>query len=51
MDYALNRALSMWYADRAAWADLVTRVMAQDWSWDDPAFGYVSLYYKATKRV
>lgn len=50
MDYALNRALSAWYSDKGFWNDLVTRVMQQDWSWDDPAFGYVSLYYKAMKK-
>jgi glycogen synthase len=44
------RALAAWYSDKAFWAGLVERVMRQDWSWDDPAFGYVSLYYKAMKR-
>lgn len=33
MDYALNRALSAWYSDRAFWAALVERAMRQDWSW------------------
>jgi hypothetical protein len=22
----------------------------QDWSWDDPAHGYIGLYYKSLKR-
>ncbi|KAI8476302.1 MAG: hypothetical protein J3K34DRAFT_382253 [Monoraphidium minutum] len=50
LDYALNRALSVWYSDRSFWDDLVGRIMMQDWSWDDPAYGYISLYYKALKR-
>ncbi len=50
LDYALNRALSAWYSDRPWWEALVGRVMQQDWSWDDPGYGYISLYYKAMKR-
>ena len=49
MDYALNRALSAWHSDRPFWAELVGRVMRQDWSWADPGAGYVSLYWKALK--
>ncbi|KAJ9523115.1 hypothetical protein QJQ45_023899 [Haematococcus lacustris] len=56
MDYALNRALSMWYSDKAGWRQLVHRVMRQDWSWYSPALDYVSgrqqgveLYYKAMR--
>ncbi|GFH13657.1 uncharacterized protein HaLaN_09586, partial [Haematococcus lacustris] len=49
MDYALNRALSMWYSDKAGWRQLVHRVMRQDWSWYSPALDYVELYYKAMR--
>lgn len=50
MDYALNRALSMWYSDRAAWQALTADVMSQDWSWDGPALDYLELYYKVAGR-
>lgn len=33
-----------------AWADLVHRIMEQDWSWSEPALDYIELYYKAIKR-
>lgn len=36
LDYALNRALSMYYSDRQHWNDLAADVMQQDWSWDGP---------------
>ncbi|KAG2438870.1 hypothetical protein HYH02_010668 [Chlamydomonas schloesseri] len=49
MDYALNRALSVWYSDRALWQSLRRRAMTQDWSWNSPALDYVELYYKALK--
>lgn len=49
LDYALNRALSMWYSDRESWAELAASVMQQDWSWDSPALDYLELYYKALK--
>ena len=31
------------------WADLVERIMEQDWSWSEPALDYIELYYKAIK--
>ena len=46
LDYALNRALSLYYADRPFWDGLAARVMRQDWSWDGPALDYVELYHK-----
>lgn len=49
LDYALNRALSMWYSDRESWTALAASVMQQDWSWDGPALDYLELYYKALK--
>lgn len=49
LDYALNRALSMYYSDRASWNELAADVMQQDWSWDGPALDYLELYYKALK--
>lgn len=49
MDYALNRALSLFYADRPWWDGLAGRVMTQDWSWDGPALDYIELYFKALK--
>jgi starch synthase len=49
MDYALNRALGMFYSDRESWNELAAAVMQQDWSWDSPALDYLELYYKALK--
>lgn len=49
LDYALNRALSMYYSDRESWTELAASVMQQDWSWDGPALDYLELYYKALK--
>ncbi|CAK0787776.1 hypothetical protein CVIRNUC_010998 [Coccomyxa viridis] len=49
VDYALNRALAAWNADKQGWADLVERIMEQDWSWSEPALDYIELYYKAIK--
>ncbi|KAK9861945.1 hypothetical protein WJX84_010056, partial [Apatococcus fuscideae] len=49
MDYALNRALSMWYNEPKAWRQLCQRVMEQDWSWADPALDYIELYHKALR--
>jgi starch synthase len=49
LDYALNRALSMWYSDKQGWYELAASVMQQDWSWDGPALDYLELYYKALK--
>lgn len=51
MDYALNRALSLFYSDRAFWNSLAERVMHQDWSWDGPSLDYIELYYKARKGL
>ena len=38
------RALTAWYSDRAGWADLIRRGMAQDWSWTEPALDYIELW-------
>ncbi len=43
------RALEMWYTDNEQWRMLTQRVMQQDWSWAEPAFDYVEIYYKALK--
>ena len=53
MDYALHRAIDRWYGGgegQEAWEDLVVRVMAQDWSWNEPAMEYMDLYYAAKER-
>jgi len=50
MDYALNRALSLWFGDRDRWNKLTKTVMEQDWSWNLPALDYIELYYKALKN-
>ncbi|KDD76564.1 hypothetical protein H632_c181p4 [Helicosporidium sp. ATCC 50920] len=50
VDYALNRALSLWYTDRAAWDALVARVMAIDWSWATPALDYIELYKQVVRQ-
>ncbi len=47
LDSALDRAISLWYEDKKAWAELAKTGMRQDWSWDEPAADYVSLYRKA----
>mmetsp|Transcript_27833 Transcript_27833/g.58762 ORF Transcript_27833/g.58762 Transcript_27833/m.58762 type:complete len:119 (-) Transcript_27833:76-432(-) len=47
MDYALNRAIDCWYSDREFFHQLQSRVMAQDWSWNEPALEYLDLYYAA----
>jgi len=49
MDYALNRAISMFYNDRPGWNTIVARIMQQDWSWYSPALDYTELYYKALR--
>jgi len=49
MDYALNRALNMWYSNRGGWGELVGRAMRMDWSWFSPALDYIELYYKAMR--
>ena len=49
VDYALNRAISTWYADRESWHQLEDRNMRTDWSWNAPGLDYIELYYKALK--
>lgn len=51
IDYALNRALGMWYNDPAAFAALARAGMTADWSWYGPAADYIELYYAAIKRL
>ena len=43
------RALEVWYTDKDFWQTLTTRIMQQDWSWAEPAFDYVEIYYKASE--
>jgi len=50
IDYALNRAMTMWFQDREAWNNLTKQVMEQDWSWNSPALDYLEIYYKAMKN-
>lgn len=49
LDYALNRAISTWYNDRAFFRELMLRCMQLDWSWNTPAHEYIELYYRALK--
>ena len=49
MDYALNRALDLYYNDRAALRRLQETCMRQDWSWNRPGKEYVELYYAAMR--
>ena len=51
LDSALNRAIDHWYSEHGGgtWADLVKRVVSQDWSWNRPALQYVELYRSARK--
>ena len=49
LDYALNRAVSTWYNDRALFRTLALRCMRTDWGWNTPAHEYIELYYKALK--
>ena len=48
IDYALNRAFSLYFSDREAWQALAKRGMSFDWSWTGgPSQEYLELYYKA----
>ena len=47
IDYALNRAFSLYFTDRDAWNALAKRGMSIDWSWGTPAQDYIELYHKA----
>ena len=47
IDYALNRAFSLYFTDRDAWKALAKRGMSIDWSWGTPAQDYIELYHKA----
>jgi glycogen synthase len=49
IEWALNRALGMWYTHRAEFAELQRTCMAQDWSWNRPATEYLELYHAATR--
>ncbi|XP_020530099.1 starch synthase 3, chloroplastic/amyloplastic isoform X2 [Amborella trichopoda] len=49
VDYALNRAISIWYESRDWFYSLCKRVMEQDWSWNRPALDYMELYHAARK--
>ncbi|MBU6221540.1 MAG: glycogen synthase GlgA [Planctomycetes bacterium] len=43
LEHAVERALAA-HADRAMWAHLVRRVMAEDWSWETSAREYLRLF-------
>lgn len=51
LDYALNRAISTWYNDRAFFDQLTVDCMRMDWSWNGPAQDYIELYYKTLKTL
>lgn len=46
---AIARALSL-YKDKTAWANLITRCMKEDFSWEKSAREYVELYRKAMAK-
>ena len=50
IDYALNRALDLFYDDREKWTALQANCMSQDWSWNRPALDYIELYHAARKN-
>jgi starch synthase len=47
---ALDRALGIFQKDKAAWRDIQTTGMSQDWSWQNSAKQYVEVYQKAIKN-
>lgn len=49
MDWALNRALDMWYTRRPEFEALQAACMAQDWGWGRSAAAYVDIYHAATR--
>ena len=50
IDYALNRAIDLFYDDREKWTALQANCMSQDWSWNRPALDYIELYHAARKN-
>ena len=44
--FAVRKAVAA-YGNKPAWEELIRRVMAEDFSWDDPAEKYEMLYKKA----
>lgn len=48
---ALDRALSLFSSDPAAWHKLQTDGMAQDWSWEASARKYVEVYKAARAKM
>jgi starch synthase len=44
--FAVRKAVAA-YGNKPAWEEVIKRVMAEDFSWDDPAEKYESLYKKA----
>jgi starch synthase len=48
--WALDQALSAW-KDRGAWAGLVRRAMAREFSWERSAREYVDLYRRAAAKA
>ena len=49
IDWALNRALDMWYSHRTEFSALQRTCMTQDWSWNRPAVEYLELYHAASR--
>jgi len=51
MDYALNRAIDMWYDNREGFHQLQETCARQDWSWNRPVSDYEEIYRAARKQL
>ena len=49
IEWALHRALDMWWTHRAEFSALQRTCMTQDWSWNRPAVEYLELYHAASR--
>ena len=49
IDYALNRAIDLFYNDREKFTQLQANCMSCDFSWNRPAMDYIELYHAARK--
>ena len=49
IDYALNRAIDLFYNDTAKFRALQANCMSCDFSWNRPALDYIELYHAARK--
>ena len=49
IDYALNRAIDLFYNDREKFHALQANCMSCDFSWNRPALDYIELYHAARK--